>query len=172
MFSTPTSYSIHAAVPGLDKKDIKLTVDDGVLTIEAERRESRPSSSSTSTPSTTSTSPQTSVETKADEKTGADSNAATANTQSTESSQSSQPATTSSSSSSSSSPAPSTESADDDGLSVHHVESFYGRVERSVQLPEDARVDELTAKYENGVIKIEIPRAHEQKKEAKRIDIQ
>jgi HSP20 family molecular chaperone IbpA len=142
--STPTSYSVHAAVPGLKKEDINITVDDGVLTIEAERKETRGGQKEPTSSSTSSTQ-------SAEEKTGEEKTAGTEGS----------PSSTAS---------PTTEV--DEDVNYHHVESFYGRVTRSIQLPDDARVDELTAKYEDGVIKIEVPRKKEQRKEAKKIQIQ
>ncbi|KEF30373.1 MAG: Hsp20/alpha crystallin family protein [Gammaproteobacteria bacterium] len=35
---TPEAFSIEAELPGMDKKDVKVTVHDGVLTIEGERK--------------------------------------------------------------------------------------------------------------------------------------
>ena len=194
MFSTPQAYTVHAAVPGLEKKDIKITVEDGVLTIEAERRETTQhrqpisNAATTSTPSTTSTTSSSDADSTAasssSSSTTSTSQPATevkaaegqgANTTETETSQ-----TAPASSQSGSTPAAATSSSaveanegEDGGVDFHHVESFYGRVERSVQLPEDAKVEELTAKYENGVIKIDIPRLQENnRKRGRRIEIQ
>ena len=50
------------------------------------------------------------------------------------------------------------------------VESFYGVFERSLSLPEDADVDNIEAKYENGVLKLTIPK-NQEKKSAKQIEI-
>ncbi len=49
------------------------------------------------------------------------------------------------------------------------IESFFGRFERSFKLPPDADLDNIEAKYENGVLKIFIPR--KQKPEGKKIEI-
>lgn len=35
---TETDYTIHAELPGVDKKDVTVTVEDGVLSIEGERK--------------------------------------------------------------------------------------------------------------------------------------
>jgi len=49
------------------------------------------------------------------------------------------------------------------------IESFFGRFERSFKLPADADADNIEAKYENGVLKLFIPRR--QKAEGKKIEI-
>lgn len=41
---TDDAYLIEAELPGLSKKDVKVTVDDGVLTIQGERRQEEESS--------------------------------------------------------------------------------------------------------------------------------
>ena len=49
------------------------------------------------------------------------------------------------------------------------IESFFGRFERSFKLPADANLDNIEAKYEDGVLKIFIPK--KQKPEGKKIEI-
>ena len=49
------------------------------------------------------------------------------------------------------------------------IESFFGRFERSFKLPADADLDNIEAKYEDGVLKIFIPK--KQKPEGKKIEI-
>lgn len=49
------------------------------------------------------------------------------------------------------------------------IESFFGRFERSFKLPQDADTDNIEAKYENGVLKLFIPR--KTKPEGKKIEI-
>jgi HSP20 family protein len=34
---TDTEYRVHAELPGIDKKDVKVSVDDGVLTVQGSR---------------------------------------------------------------------------------------------------------------------------------------
>lgn len=189
--STPQAYSIRAAVPGMNKNDIQVTVDDGVLTIEAERKESRsrqpanssgantnagssstatsgvsasPSSAASPTPSTAGAQPaaemksqESKEEMKEEEKTAA------LSTTVESTSASNATATTNGASAMEEDP------SDSD---FHYTETYYRRVQRSIQLPEDARVDDLTAKYENGVLHIDIPRVQEQKKTGRRIEIQ
>lgn len=175
LYSTPTAYQVNAAIPGVRKEDIKLTVDDGVLTIEAERREERgrpanktaaatsSSTDSSSTPAAATSAanaevPQTEqkaveVEVKAD---GVEAKpAAETKAQATQPQQQAVE-----------------EDEEEDDVSVHHVESYYGRVQRSLALPEDVNVDGLTARYEDGVLKIELPRIEEKKQQVKQINIQ
>ncbi|AZV47363.1 heat-shock protein Hsp20 [Nautilia sp. PV-1] len=49
------------------------------------------------------------------------------------------------------------------------IESFFGRFERSFKLPADADSENIEAKYENGVLKLFIPRR--KKPEGKKIEI-
>jgi HSP20 family protein len=49
------------------------------------------------------------------------------------------------------------------------IESFFGRFERSFKLPADADADAIEAKYEDGVLRLYIPRR--QKPEGKKIEI-
>ena len=42
------------------------------------------------------------------------------------------------------------------------VERSYGRFERSFQLPDDVKSDEIKANYKNGVLKLEIPKTEKQ----------
>jgi len=156
MFSTPTSYSIHAAVPGLDKNDIKITVEDGVLHIEAERREEKRERRPTA------------AQAQSAAQAGKDSISTDASKASGSTSASSSTAVSSASADN----AVKSSDTDSGEVDYHHIESFYGKVERSLALPEDADADGLTARYENGVIKIEIPRLAEHKKEPRRVEIQ
>ncbi len=49
------------------------------------------------------------------------------------------------------------------------IESFFGRFERAFKLPNDADLENIDAKYENGVLKIFIPR--KAKAEGKKIEV-
>jgi HSP20 family protein len=42
---------------------------------------------------------------------------------------------------------------------VHRVERFFGRFERSFQLPQDANDDQIQAKFEKGVLEVVIPKS-------------
>jgi len=177
----------------LNKNDINITVDERVLTIEAERREEKKLRSPT-------TSNQSSSIQTANNQSNQSMNSSTSNT-STSSPPSSTPSTTAGTGSGTSgtpgtsgTAGPSSKEekypdademkvsttdqqksmmTDDNDVSYHHMESFYGRVSRRVQLPEDARVEELTAKYEDGIIKIDIPRSQQEPKpRGRKIELQ
>ncbi len=49
------------------------------------------------------------------------------------------------------------------------IESFFGRFERAFKLPNDADLDNIDAKFENGVLKVFIPR--KAKPEGKKIEV-
>jgi len=134
-FTTPTAYNVHASLPGINKSDIKITVDEGMLNIQAERKhEIKQKKNSDNTKGA--------VQEKQEMKEH-----------------------------------PSTESkydseGDQEMGQYDYIESTYGRVERSFPLPDDVDVNSLSAKYEDGVIKINIPRVAQKKSETKTIQIQ
>jgi HSP20 family protein len=101
---TETEYRVEAELPGLEEKDIKVTLENGVLTLTGERREDR------------------------EEK--------------------------------------------DEERSFWHRESFRGRFERALALPEDADEKGVSAKYRNGVLTVEIPKLPVAKPEARTIPVQ
>jgi HSP20 family protein len=45
----------------------------------------------------------------------------------------------------------------------HTIERVFGKFERSFRLPENVRGDSIHAKYDNGVLSIDIPKAEESK---------
>ena len=45
----------------------------------------------------------------------------------------------------------------------HHVERYYGSFERSFRLPKDVKGEEVKAKYESGLLNIQVPKAEEAK---------
>jgi HSP20 family protein len=49
---------------------------------------------------------------------------------------------------------------------VHRVERNYGRFERVFRLPEDANSEAIKAKYENGVLTVQIPKTEKAKPKA------
>jgi HSP20 family protein len=53
----------------------------------------------------------------------------------------------------------------------YRVERNYGAFQRTLSLPDDANVDDITAKLENGVLKLEIPRVETASRNIKRIEI-
>jgi len=62
--------------------------------------------------------------------------------------------------------------SDSDEGHYSYIESVYGQVQRSFTLPEDVDAGGLSAKYEDGVIKIHIPRIPQQKAQRQRISLQ
>jgi len=54
----------------------------------------------------------------------------------------------------------------------HHLkERSYGRFERSFRLPEEANPDKIDASFENGVLKIRLPKRSEARKKARKISV-
>lgn len=98
-----TSYAITADLPDIDKKDVKVSVDDGVLTISGERKH---------------------------------------------------------------------ESEEEDNEKrFHRIERSYGKYVRSFRLPPEVDEDAVVAKFENGVLKITLPKTAEPKVESKEVEI-
>jgi len=167
--STPTAYTVHASVPGVSKEDLRITINDNVLTIEAERREEKrqgntkkqqqqqqqqqPATSTATTSSDSSTTTSTAdIKTEViDEKNDETNNTLQANNNESKDL---------------------TDQNNDNDVEYHHVESFYGHVQRSIALPDDVNTEDLTAKYDNGVLKINIPRLQEKKQRQQQIQIQ
>ena len=90
---TEKSYEVIAEIPGMDKKDIKISVQENVLLLSGEKK-------------------------KEEEK---------------------------------------------EGHNYHRIERSYGKFERSFKLPTDVKADEIKAKYKDGVLSVEIPKAEEVK---------
>jgi len=53
----------------------------------------------------------------------------------------------------------------------HLVERSYGAFTRSVQLPKEVRSDKISAFYENGVLKITLPKSEEVQKKGIKIKV-
>ena len=53
------------------------------------------------------------------------------------------------------------------GRSYHICERYYGAIQRSFTVPENIDFEAIKAKYENGVLRIELPRTEEGKKSTK-----
>ena len=53
----------------------------------------------------------------------------------------------------------------------HRIERVYGSFERSFTLPDSAATDKIAAKYDNGVLKVEIPKIAAKPKKAKVVKI-
>lgn len=162
VYSTPTNYQIEAELPGVKKEEIVITVEKGTLTIEAERKEERDNRRKNVAPSTNTSIPN------ATQSTG--------NGNPMENNASDATATSAAASNSSGSNGGSVEAKNwnenEDEIEELHVESQYGKVSRSISLPDDAVFDNMTAKYENGVIKIEVPRKQLPKDEKKIVQLQ
>ena len=90
---TEESYELKAEIPGMDKKDIKISIQENVLVLSGEKRK---------------------------------------------------------------------EEVQDD-KNYHRVERSYGKFERSFRLPHEVKADEVKAKYKDGVLSVEIPKAEEAK---------
>ncbi|HOB16071.1 MAG TPA: Hsp20/alpha crystallin family protein [Defluviitoga sp.] len=54
----------------------------------------------------------------------------------------------------------------------YRQERYYGRIERAVRLPDYVNKDKIQAKYEDGVLKISIPKKESAKAEVKKIPIE
>jgi HSP20 family protein len=102
--SSETGYRVDAELPGLEEKDIQVTLENGVLTLAGERKQER---------------------VEKDEQRG-----------------------------------------------FSHRESFRGRFERSLALPEDADEKGVTARYKNGILTLEIPKIPVAKPEVRTIPVQ
>ena len=156
LLSSDVEYTVHASVPGVAKQDLKVTVEDGVLTIEAERRGETRHSRGTNSSSSNGSQQQ--------QSTGSPSSTTTT----TEDNKHEQKAAT---------PAASTDSApmesddNDSWPQYHHMESFYGHISRSITLPDDCHTDGMSAKYEDGVLKIHIPRLQDKRQRSTRLEI-
>jgi len=57
------------------------------------------------------------------------------------------------------------------GKRFHRIERAYGSFERSFSLPEGAKAEALTAEYKNGVLKVHVPKAEEQKPKSVEIPV-
>jgi HSP20 family protein len=53
----------------------------------------------------------------------------------------------------------------------HLVERSYGAFTRSIQLPTDVQSDKISASYENGILKVTLPKSEEVKKKEIRIKV-
>ncbi|MBN1354149.1 MAG: Hsp20/alpha crystallin family protein [Candidatus Omnitrophica bacterium] len=53
----------------------------------------------------------------------------------------------------------------------YHMESFYGRFERAIELPAEVEAEEAKAVYKEGVLKVELPRTKSGSKKEIKIEI-
>jgi HSP20 family protein len=93
IYETGEAYAIEADLPGIDPKDIDVSVDDGVLSLRGERK----------------------LEKEVKEE------------------------------------------------NYHRVERAYGMFSRSIRLPADADADNVKASYDNGLLKITVPKTAQEK---------
>jgi HSP20 family protein len=54
---------------------------------------------------------------------------------------------------------------------LHHLERFYGKFERLVQLPIPVQTDKVKATYRDGVLEVRLPKAEEIKPKSIKIDV-
>lgn len=99
---TKNDMIIKAEIPGMDPKDIDISLSDGVLTIRGEKKQER-------------------------------------------------------------------EEKEED---YHLIERNYGSFSRSVQLPKGVQSDKITASYNNGVLKVTLPKSEEAKKKEIKIKVE
>jgi len=158
MFTSPTAYDVHAHCAGIDKKDINITIEGNVLNIQAERKQVKKESSK---------SPSSKAQIT-EEKTNTPSSAQ----QESKTASSSSPGSTGNNTSTNSNKKSNADMSDSDEGHYSYIESVYGQVQRSFTLPEDVDAGGLSAKYEDGVIKIHIPRIPQQKAQRQRISLQ
>ena len=63
------------------------------------------------------------------------------------------------------------ERSEDKNKHYYRVERSYGSFQRTLALPDDANADEITARLDKGVLRLEIPRRSSVEKDVKRISI-
>jgi len=101
IYETDKDIVIEADVPGYDKKDINIRLDDDILTISAEKKDDK----------------------------------------------------------------------EEKGRNYIKRERYFGKFERSIRLPDYIDFDKIKAKFNEGVLKIEIPKLPEKAKKFKQINI-
>jgi HSP20 family protein len=57
-----------------------------------------------------------------------------------------------------------------EGTEVYRAERFFGRFQRTVNLPSQVAADKISAEYKNGILTVTLPKAEEAK--PKQIDVQ
>lgn len=63
------------------------------------------------------------------------------------------------------------EEREEDAKDYFLRERFYGRFQRSFQLPSDVNTSKISAKYDKGVLKVRLPRSKSAKPKARRIQV-
>ncbi len=62
-----------------------------------------------------------------------------------------------------------TEATEETGF--YRVERSYGRFERTIPLPVEVRVDEATATFKNGVLKVTLPKEQASKRNVRKVEV-
>lgn len=63
------------------------------------------------------------------------------------------------------------ESKESKDRGIFHTERFYGLFERSFTLPQNTKSDEISADYEDGVLKVKVPKAEPGKTQQVKISV-
>ena len=101
IYETPETYNLELGAPGMERRDFKVSIENGVLTIKAEKEEKN----------------------------------------------------------------------EEEGVKFTRREFNYMRFERNFRLPDNIVVDEINAIYEDGLLKVAMPKAKVSKHEVKNIEI-
>jgi len=64
------------------------------------------------------------------------------------------------------------EDEDEKNNKWHHIERFHGKFQRRFRLPENAKVDEVRASMENGVLVVTVPKQEVKKPQTKVVQIE
>jgi len=150
MHALPDSYNLTCDLPGVEKASIDVSADkkNHVLSIKAEKR------SQFSLTSGTEDNKQATDQSKNDQS----------------KSDNSPQKKTSTNASNQSSGAVTTQSQNSQPRMIHQERS-YGMVQRSIRLANDADLDHIQAKYENGVLQLNVPRIKRVEQPSKKIEI-
>lgn len=129
-------YHIEVELPGLSREDVKLSYQDGTLSISGERRyryESEPADGEQTTLSEST-----------------DPNGSDSSDNGTDTAVATRPRT-------------SVQRGGGRGMNVHRVERFYGRFHRSFSFPTAIDADSIRAQFTDGVLNVTVPKAEEVK---------
>ena len=130
-------YILDMEVPGYDKKDIKVELDDGYLKVEAEKNCETVSGNADET-----------VENAADGEANETAEATTENAATSETEDATSKTVA--------------KKPDDKGKYIRR-ERFYGKMVRSFYVGNDVKKEDITAAFENGILTITIPKVEEKK---------
>ena len=130
-------YILDMEVPGYDKKDIKVELDDGYLKVEAEKKCETVSGNADET-----------AENAADGEANETAEATTENAATSETEDATSKTVA--------------KKPDDKGKYIRR-ERFYGKMVRSFYVGNDVKKEDITAAFENGILTITIPKVEEKK---------